>query len=223
MAMMKWLLVLLGFSVVLPGAALAQACPPEGKRVPEKKLYLSVNSVDTIYSSELDRAGLSRLAGGPPIYGMFYTGLTRWREEAAVISNMWMVDLGEGRRCVGLGRVDAAWRLPEMLVNIASEYPPGGCNYRVVRDHEDQHVAFARQFHREWAPRIEQVLKAEMDRLQPEVTTDDLNTAIRKVNARLAAAMAPTIHAFKTEARAKNSTIDTRANYALVNSRCPSW
>lgn len=218
------ILVMVGGWIVLAGAAWAQSCPPAGARIPERSLTVSVNSVDTIYSNEHDKAGLSRLAGGTPIYaGLFHTGLTRSRVEAAVIPQLWMVDLGGGKHCFGLGRVEASWRIAELLIDIARDYRPGGCNYRVVRDHEDEHAGFTREFHRQWAPRIESVLRAEIARMEPEITTDDMKLVAQRTTDRLMAAIGPTVETFKAELRTRNAAIDTIANYRLVNGRCTGW
>ncbi|TAN58829.1 MAG: hypothetical protein EPN20_15910 [Magnetospirillum sp.] len=192
--------------------------------MPEPALTLSTGIATPIYSGERDRAHITALAGREGVgAARFNTGLTRSRAEVRITPQIWEVALGGGRRCIGLGRVEAHWRLDELLVDIASEYPPGGCNYRIIREHEDEHVAFARDAYLTWTPRIEATLRDAVMRVKPIVTTGDAKQVANDITARLMRALQPAIDGFRAELRSRNASIDTTANYRLVNSRCPKW
>ena len=108
-------------------------------------------------------------------------------------------------------------------MDIASEYPPGGCNYRIIREHEGLHVAFAHDTFREWAPRIEQALREAAERIAPQVTATDPARVSREIEGRLKAALQPAFDGFRADLSARNAGIDTAENYRKTLALCPRW
>lgn len=215
--------VILAGLVVTSGAG-AETCPPTHASVLRPTVVLSTGIAPAIYSNDLDRAHITALAGRDAAHsGRFNTGLTRNRTEVKIVPHLWLVDLGRGRHCVGLGRVEAEWKISSVLVDIASEYRPGGCNYRVILQHEDEHVAFAHQSYRTWTPRIEATLRDAVARVKPSIASGNPRQIAYAVTARLMQALQPAFDGFRAELRSENASIDTPANYRLVNGRCPKW
>ncbi|RAU22650.1 hypothetical protein CU669_08210 [Paramagnetospirillum kuznetsovii] len=176
-----------------------------------------------VYSGELSRVQVNALAHSKGTAGNNVIGLTQSEVEGKVTTQIWSVDMGGGRRCQGLGRVDGHWRLKDIVVHIASEYPPGGCNYAKIRQHEDEHVAIARETFQRWAPRLQAALGEAASRERPMLGTTDPNQMKRDINERLLRALQPTVDGYKAELKSRNAAIDTTANYRLVMSRCPGW
>lgn len=205
-------------------AALAQACPPQGATVPNRMVTMSASVGIPVYSSELSRERINAIASGKGVgNGSSVVGLTVSEVEGAVIPQLWSVDLGGGRRCVGVGRVEGSWRLRDLIVYIASEYAPGACNYAKIRQHEDEHVAINRETFQRWTPRLEAALREAAGRERPNVTSADMEQVKHDLTERLRKALGPTIDAYKAELKTRNAAIDTTANYRLVMSRCPKW
>ncbi|KIL98947.1 hypothetical protein CCC_02397 [Paramagnetospirillum magnetotacticum MS-1] len=217
-----WLLVpvLLAFA----SSAFAQACPPAGAFVPQRIVTFSTWMAEPTYSSEQARARITALSGlTRPDSKDFTTGLTRTSTNLELRVQGWQIDLGQGRRCMGLARVEAVWKITEIKVDIAREYPPGGCQYRVIRTHEDEHVAISRDAFRHWTPQAEIVLRNAAAQIPPRITTSSPDVVTGEFKDRLTAALKPTFEAYANELRLRNAAIDTPGNYRRVNGLCPSW
>jgi len=203
---------------------LAQACPPAGAYVPARAVTFSTWVADPTYSSGENRARITALSGlTRPDSKEFTTGLTRTTTNLELRVQGWQIDLGQGRRCMGLARVEGVWKITEIKVDIAREYPPGGCQYRVIRTHEDEHVAISRDAFRHWTPQAETVLRNAAARMAPRITTLSPDAMTAEFKDQLTAAMKPTFEAFAAELRTRNAAIDTPGNYRRVNGQCPSW
>jgi hypothetical protein len=192
--------------------------------VPAQVVTFSTWMADPVYSSAEGRARITALSGLPSRdSGMFTTGLTRTATNLDLRVQAWQVDLGGGRRCVGVARVEGVWKITSLTVDIAREYPPGGCQYRVIRAHEDEHVAISREAFRHWTPRAEAALREAAARIRPRVAASGPDTVTAEFKDRLMAAMKPTFDAFTAELKVRNGAIDTPANYRRVNGQCRDW
>jgi hypothetical protein len=202
----------------------AQACPPPGAYVPARTVTFSTWMAEPTYLGEASRAQITAMSGQTrPDSKEFTTGLTRTSTNLEVRVQGWQIDLGQGRRCMGLARVEAVWKVTEIKVDIAREYPPGGCQYRVIRNHEDEHVAISRDTFRRWAPWAEKALRNAADRIAPRITNAGPDAVTGEFRNTLVAALKPTFEAFAGELRTRNAAIDTPANYRRVNALCPRW
>ena len=199
----------------------AETCPPAGVFVPQKQVTLSTGVGDTVYTAERSRKVITAVSHAGA--GLTTFGLTQDVTEIRILPQIWTVNLGGGRYCVGLGRVEASWRITRLFVDIASEYPPGGCNYRVIREHEGLHVAFAHDTFREWTPRIEQALRDAAERIAPQVTATDPARVRAEMEGQLKAALQPAFNGFRADLSARNASIDTPENYRKTLAQCPRW
>jgi len=226
--MMRWMLglgVAAGlFWGTIPAVA-AESCPPAGGFVPVKTVTLSTGIGDITYTADRSSAVITAVSRKDGIGGSGLTtlGLTHHQAEIKMFIEVWSFNLGGGRTCAGLARVDASWRMAKLFVDIASEYPPGGCNYRVIREHEAQHVAFAQGAFRDWTPRIEQALRAAAEQITPQVSNADPAQIRRAMEGQLMAALQPAFEGFRTDLKARNASIDTMANYRKTAALCPRW
>ena len=212
-------IVAIGLSVSWP--SWAEDCPPARAFVPDKAVTLSTGVGDTVYTGERSRNVISALSGKGG--GLTTLGLTQNNTEVRIIPQIWSFNLGGGRSCAGLGRVEASWRITKLFVDIASEYPPGGCNYRVIRDHENQHVAFAHAAFQDWAPRIKLALQNAAAGIAPQITKADQTQTAKEIEGRLMAALRPVFDGFAADMRSRNDSIDTMENYRNTAKLCPKW
>ncbi|MGE5504083.1 MAG: hypothetical protein ACM31L_06635 [Actinomycetota bacterium] len=211
--------------LLLPGlAAGADGCPPAGTQAPRPTLELTGGSVETAWHNEVPKAGITRMAGREPANeGLFNTGLTRTGTQLRINPEIWWVELGQGRTCLGLGRVTATWRIEQMDVDIAAEYPPGSCQYKVVREHEGEHVVLTRQTFDAFVPEMRARLGEAVARTAPLVTTEDPDTAGHRLVDRLMAEARPVLDAYDRERARVNAAIDTTESYRRSSARCPEW
>jgi hypothetical protein len=206
--------------LIAASPAWAEDCPPARAFVPDKVVTLSTGVGDIIYTGERSRAAISALSGKG---GLTTLGLTQNQTEVKIIPQIWSFNLGGGRYCAGLGRVEASWRITKLFVDIASEFPPGGCNYRVIRDHENQHVAFAHATFQDWAPRIKLALQNAAAGIVPRITKADPTQTAKEIEGQLMAALRPAFDGFAADLKARNASIDTMENYRQTATLCPKW
>lgn len=211
--------------LLLSGAARAGECPPTGVYVPALNVSLSTWMADPVYSSAENRTRITALSGlaSRGESGSFTTGLTRTSTNLELRVKTWQADLGDGRRCVGLDRVEGVWKITALTVDIAREYPPGGCQYRVIREHEDEHVAISRDAFRHWTPHADRALREAAARIRPRIVASGADTMTARFKDELMGAMKPTFDAFTAELKTRNGAIDTPANYRRVNGLCQGW
>jgi hypothetical protein len=124
--------------------------------------------------------------------------------------------------CVYLTQIDANFGFRSMDVYVASEYPPGSCEYNAVLDHENQHVAINNRNLRVTAPRV----RAELERLlslEKPVYASDGRDVTKERLAALSRAMDDMLNQFGDRLAQDNATIDTVDNYAAISDICKDW
>lgn len=213
-------------ALLLPFASAwaGEACPPARTEVPPRTFSLSTSIAAPVYHNDRRRSAITNSAGRQGVAErVFNTGLTRSATEFRVTPTIWSKRLGDGRLCVGIGKVEARWHMPEVRVDIASEYPPGSCQYRVVKEHEDEHVALNRQALQTFIPRMDSRLQDAVARFTPFMTDASPQQAADEAVRRLMSAARPVLDAFERERSTLNAAIDTPQNYRLVSSRCDGW
>lgn len=209
-------------AAVLPGSAAAEEfCPPKGRFAPPPVATFSSLLGETVYIPDTSIRGLAHLSQAK---GDGTTlGLTRQRTEFRANVRLWQFDMGRGKRCVGLARAEGTWQMSPQVVDIAREYPAGGCNYRVIRDHENQHVAINADAFRRWSPRAEAEFRAAVGRLEPVLTADDPAQVEARFRQALQKAMEPSFAAFRDELTRRNGAIDTPEAYRRTQALCLKW
>ncbi len=124
--------------------------------------------------------------------------------------------------CVYLDRVEADFGWDRMEVYVASEYKPGSCEYRMILDHENQHVGINRQALRDTAPRVRAALEAILRDQGPLYVTDANRGADQALTAIHGRMNAP-LETFQRVMAEGNSVIDTSSNYEAVSQMCEGW
>lgn len=203
------------------GARAEESCIPSSHKPPPATVTFSSLVGDSVYSPDTSVKTLAHLTN--PKAGSTTLGLTRARTEFRVHAKVWQIDLGGGQRCVGLARAEATWQLFPQKVDIASEYPPGGCNYRIVRDHEDQHVTINREGFQRWSPKAEEAFRQAVLKLKPIKTMADQAVASAAFRIDLERSMVPAFANFVAELAIRHGAIDTPANYRRTQLMCPRW
>jgi hypothetical protein len=124
--------------------------------------------------------------------------------------------------CVYLTRIDANFGFRSIDVYVASEYPPGTCEYNAILDHENQHVAINLRNLKYTAPRV----RAELERLlsveQPVYAADGQAATKQRLES-LSRAMDSMLNDFGEALARDNAAIDTTGNYAAINDICHDW
>jgi hypothetical protein len=128
----------------------------------------------------------------------------------------------EGGSCVYLQKVTATFGFRSMAVYVASEYPPGTCEYNAILDHENQHVGIDRSALSTHAG----LIRLELERIlgeQKPVFTRDPHGATRDILNRIARQVDPALSAFYREIDTRNAIIDSQPNYDAIAEICRNW
>lgn len=208
------------FPVHLSRAA-APACPPSKTAI---KLDFKTLAAPTTYNHRLTLGGiasLSRSQGGRIASGSRPVGITVANTLYSVGGEVALNPQGDGF-CVHLTSVDIEFGWDRMDIYVPSEFPEGSCEYRAVRDHENQHAAIFRSVLAEFAPRARARVEAVLARTKPFAARNG-NGAAQRALVPVNAELAKLRDEFNALHGARNGRIDTPSNYAAVTALCKNW
>ena len=129
------------------------------------------------------------------------------------------------RFCVWAESVDVEFSYTKMDVYVSSQYPESSCPYRVILEHENQHVAINQGVLRKYVNLMKQAIRK--DRTIP-TKTRPLSAASFKegqdiISARIARIIQPLYQHYKREVLGANRKIDTMRNYRRIQAKCKGW
>ncbi|CAA7623710.1 hypothetical protein [Magnetospirillum sp. UT-4] len=214
--------VLILLACLWASAAAAQDCPPRGLAAPMVETLFTSDVVEPVVRNDRTRNQLTQLATRHTA-GHREAGLTQTRTQLTITPRYRWTDLPGGRTCLMLERVTADWRMHAITVDIAAEFPPGTCQYNVVREHEFEHVRLTRGAFHAHVPRMRAHLAEVTRGIGPFVFHGDAQRGGEQIIARLKAGLKPVLDDFEADNRRANSAIDTVESYRAVAARCPSW
>ncbi|MGN1062819.1 MAG: hypothetical protein ACI4QM_00640 [Alphaproteobacteria bacterium] len=127
--------------------------------------------------------------------------------------------------CVNLKEVTFEIGYDVIDVYIDRKYKPGSCEYRVIRDHEDYHVAVYRKAMTFFQPDIEKALRASVKKMSPvSVTTQaEAERILSQQFNQIQKDIAPLLKHINSKIAQKNAAIDTPESYAAANALCKNW
>ena len=127
-----------------------------------------------------------------------------------------------GRACVYLSKVTVELGFRDLDVYVASEYPPGTCEYKAILDHENQHVAINTQALSTHAPRMRLALERILGEERP-VATGEPNRVTKQILDRITQRMGESLQAFYKEMDTRNGILDSASNYEAIANICRDW
>ncbi|MFL2771488.1 MAG: hypothetical protein ACJZ9F_10800 [Rhodospirillaceae bacterium] len=221
---MRYLMLLLVIGLHSnPAWAQSELCPPYSRTirlafdtifVPVSYNHLlTIDEIRQLYrqgKEQLNRSHSNAIGITYAEIGMSFAASTR------------SLPLQGGGYCIYLDEVKATFGFDKFEVYIAQEYKKGSCEYRTILDHENEHVAINNDVIKNYGARIRLSLEEQLSIMPPTfVVLSDLGVdrAIQELHRRIE----PTIQAFITEQRRRNSIIDTDANYGALQNLCENW
>lgn len=204
--------------------ALAQsrACPPYSTPV---KLNFTTKNVNTTYNNDLNVTGIQNVMRqrGQIVAGRHQRALGLTLSQLGFgLTGKTYANPVPGGYCVYVESITADFGYREMNVYIASEYRPQTGEYRVITDHENEHVAINRTAVREYAPRIRQELERQLASMQPRFTADAQVSSDRKIKD-LHEKLDPLMDEMERVMSQRNGVIDNDNNYAAISEMCKNW
>jgi hypothetical protein len=127
--------------------------------------------------------------------------------------------------CVWVDSVDVNFSYAQMDVYISSDYPDGSCPYRVILNHENQHVAIDERVLAKYRTLFEAVLRRNRTiptRAHP-LSVVSVKNGKSIIEERLNRIVHPILEAYKKEVIRENGKIDTPASYRRSQSLCNNW
>lgn len=204
------------------GWAQQRQCPESGHQV---KVELKMHSAPVSYNHRFNANQIRSLVRNrKPLLGANWeqAGLTKAKEEYSLRLSARAIDLGNGRYCVVLDKINLGLGYKEMKVYVNRKYLRGTCEYDSILRHENLHVRInhdAMDYH---APRIFQQLKQYANSIGPLYTASPEQTN-KRLKQLLSQKMAQLHKPMVTERRRRHGEIDTRDNYRSEQARCTNW
>ncbi len=209
--------------VVMAGGGAWAQCPLPSASARDPTVHLVILEPRLIYRHDLDLVGLASVRDTferAPGSGVIL-GLTKRNDELRIRVRSILQPSVDGRTCIWVDEVTARIGDPEMDVYVAANYQPGSCEYNVVLEHENRHVAINRNVVAAFGPRIGAQLRAAVRRMFPMITTNPKDAA--RLPQILIDAVRPVLTAMEAELRRENGAIDTPESYRQAHGRCRNW
>lgn len=199
----------------------AAPCPPSRTPI---KLNFKTLTPQPIFNHRLTVQGIANLLrsqgmGAPD--GVRALGITLTKTMFGLQGGSSAVKRGNGF-CVYLTSVDVDFGYNRVEVYVPSEFPKGSCEYNVVLDHENQHVANNRAVLREFAPRMRARVEVILSQTKPIVASSvqgSADLALEGLNRQLSGMLKE----FETMHATRNAAIDSPANYRALSALCKDW
>ena len=135
------------------------------------------------------------------------------------------VEIEGGKTCVSLGTLNFKMGYDDLTVYIDKKYKPSSCEYQVIKNHENYHVAVAQQAMTFFKPDIEAQIQKSLQKIKPQIVKDakERDEVLKSQFNQVMNDLRPLIdHINKTTAK-KNYQIDTPESYTRTKALCKNW
>lgn len=217
-------LTAVAFSVLwqVPQARAQSECPPYDKVI---RVTFKTLDPDPSFSNALNVTSLREFlrTRGYVFSGQHQKtlGLTSYQTAFSLSGRTTAIPVKRGF-CVYLSEVTAEYGYRNHDVFVASEFPPGSCEYNAILDHENQHVAINRAAVREGGPRLRHELEQMLTSAVPRFTREpQAGTEIALSD--IYAALNLTVDAVAASQNLKNAALDSTGNYEAIGDLCNEW
>ena len=154
--------------------------------------------------------------------GWYPLGLTQAKLRIDLRLGVRVIPVSAKRFCAAPESVEVTVGFTTFVIYIDRKYRRGGCAYRAILDHENEHVAIYRETLRRYAPWIEKSLALEVRRFRP-VTVGNRERAADRVKKLLMRKLRPLVKKMETNAELANAEIDTTSSYRAIQAKCRKW
>ncbi len=208
------------------GSAFA-ACPGDPKFNRQSIIQFSGDVVPAIYHHDVTTAQIEAMRLGRYHAGLMHNpGLTLSKHEFETNYQIGGSRRGGSREvCLWVDLIKVQFNFTHMDVYLSSQYAEGTCAYKVILDHENQHVAINTRVYRKYRALMLSALKR--DRTIPTkrnpLDARSMEQGKAVITARINQLLKPIEAGFVKEAAAENARIDTIANYKRTQAKCKEW
>lgn len=206
----------------IPHSAFAQGvvCPPA---VPELQLETPIPATTYRYEKNVTAIQLMMREKGRIYAGMtddWILGVTFAEPTFTLDGEVVSVPEGEGT-CTQVKSVKATFGYATMDVYIGSDFKPGTCAFKVIKDHEYEHVTINTYTLQEYAKGLKAALQeiGNAARGQYAAAGETGVDVLQPYRTRLRQA----VQDFQQVQRSRNAALDTPQNYARTEAMCDDW
>ena len=213
--------VSLGCLFVAPIAEAALCPSPRSK----PQIRVSVEPGDVTWDHSLSEAEIKAVTDEQRGYvtGSWHRpiGLTT-SEFGAHYSTSFSIRKTTGGYCAYLAEAKVTVGYEHTTVYINRDYPEGSCQYRVVYEHELEHVRVNHDTLKAYKPKIIKALKR-MIRSKGGIFVHRKEEARSAYLLAIKRSLEPVLDQMVAEQNRGNGKLDTRDNYAREHAKCDSW
>ena len=134
-------------------------------------------------------------------------------------------EIQDGKICVSLKTLDFKMGYDELTVYIDKKYKPTSCEYKVIKNHENYHVAVAQQAMIFFKPDVEAQIQKSLQKIRPQIVKDEKerNEVIKQQFNQIMEDLKPLINHINAVTAKKNYQIDTPESYQKTKALCKNW
>lgn len=184
------------------------------------KIHIELDTGRVVYNHSLSKTEFQKVSPVPipnNISGLTLLNLERSMRGKAHIRP-------EGNRyCIGVEEIEFHMGYEEIEVLIDKKYPVDSCPYRVIKEHENYHVAVAQEGLAFFKKDIEAALQKATQNIRPEYaySAQRAEQIMSKQLQQILQRIEPLLNHIQKKANEKNAAIDTPDSYRKTTSLCP--
>lgn len=127
--------------------------------------------------------------------------------------------------CVGISDLNVDLYYPEIVVYIDKKYAPSSCEYKVIKEHENYHVAVAQSALTFYKNDIENAVNKALLKLSPKIvySEGEIHPTLARMTATVLESVKPVILHINKKLLEKNAAIDTKEMYQATTNMCKNW
>lgn len=201
------------------GPAAGAVCPPG---TGSYRVDVRTELPPVVIHHDLSRAQLGLLAFHGPTNRVL--GITASNLRAARVTRYGHRPLeGEGN-CFWVNGIEVTLRYEALDIYIASEYPPGSCQYQAILNHENKHAAAAQALLDDYVEEIRSVLTSlAIPKPRAPRLVETVSEAQQQTQAAIENLLLPVLARLRKTMQDVQSRIDARAEYRRVEKQCAKW
>ncbi len=201
------------------GPAAGAVCPPAAGTY---RVDVRTELPPVVIRHDHSRAQLGLLAFHGPTNRVLGVTASNLRNATAIRYGHRPLD-GEGN-CFWVDRIEITLRYEALDVYIASEYPPGSCQYQAILSHENKHVAAARALLDDYVQEIRSVLTSlAIPKPRAPRLVETVSEARQLTQATIENLLRPVFERLRKTMEDTQGRIDSRGEYRRVEKQCANW
>ncbi len=133
----------------------------------------------------------------------------------------------EGNLCASLGtvRFKMGYDAGNLKVFIDKKYRPESCEYEVIKEHENYHVAVAQQAMEFFKQDVENQIHHSISKMRPQKvrTAEEYQAVVNRQFQQIIQELTPLLKHINATIAEKNYVIDTQESYEATRELCQNW